>query len=140
MPVSGKLDEISEAIGRLRTAVDMISTSMMENRRVQDKRHSDNQEAFAEIRQSTQQAVSELRQVAADRYSDTTRALEKLSFELREHAEAVATIRPQLTALQVGRARLVLLASVGLLAIFVIGRALETGLQAGVTWIFQHMK
>ena len=113
---------------------------MSENRKVQDKRHSDNQESFSEIRQSTQQAVSELRQVAADRYSDTTRALEKLSFELREHAEAVSLIRPQVAALQVGRTRLLLLASVGLLAIFVVGRALETALQTGMTWIFNHMK
>jgi septal ring factor EnvC (AmiA/AmiB activator) len=113
--MAGKLDEISRAIGSLETAViglgsdiKEVKQSIEKNRELQSVRHKENREDIAELKRDVREQGEKLDQ----------------------HANSVS-------ALQVSRGRLVGLASVGLLALWLIGRAIEAGLQWVVGRIFE---
>jgi len=98
--MAGKLDEISEAIGRLRASVADIQKRMEESRKLQDRRHADN-----------------------------TAALRDLGQKLDKHAAAVEVIRPTVAALALSRSRLASFASIGVAAVVVLGWIIEAGVK-----------
>jgi hypothetical protein len=108
--MAGKLDEISEAIGRLRASVADIQRRMEENRRLQDERHAHN-----------------------------SAALRDLGEKLDKHAAALELIGPTVAALEFSRSRLAAFASVGLAAVLVFGWLVEAGLKWAVGRILSHL-
>jgi hypothetical protein len=125
----GKLDEISAAIGELRSSVvtlfrradedrrktDQDRLRVEEDRRKQEQRHNDNQRAMAQMRETSATAHAELR-----------KALEDLTREIR------ASPPPQIGAMS--RGRMMALATVGLVTLWIIGRVLESAF----SWLIAH--
>jgi hypothetical protein len=107
--MAGKLDEISEAIGRLRASVADIQKRMEENRKLQDRR-----------------------------YADNSAALRDLGQKLDKHAAAVEVIRPTVAALALSRSRLATWASIGLAAVVVLGWIVEAGIKWSVSYLLSH--
>lgn len=107
--MAGKLDEISEAIGRLRASVSDIQKRMEENRKLQDRR-----------------------------YADNSAALRDLGQKLDKHAAAVEVIRPTVAALALSRSRLATWASIGLTAVVVLGWIVEAGIKWTVSYLLSH--
>lgn len=108
--MAGKLDEISEAIGRLRASVADIQKRMEENRKLQDRRHADNSAALRDLGQ-----------------------------KLDKHAAAVEVIRPTVAALALSRSRLATWASIGLAAVLVLGWIVEAGVKWAVSTVLSHL-
>jgi hypothetical protein len=108
--MAGKLDEISEAIGRLRASVADIQKRMEESRKLKDRRHADN-----------------------------TAALRDLGQKLDKQATAVEVIRPTVAALALSRARLTTWASVGLGTVLVLGWVVEAGVKWAISALFSHL-
>lgn len=106
----GKLDEISEAIGRLRASVAEIQRRLDDSRKLQERRHA-----------------------------DTTAALRDLAQKLDVHAAAVETIRPTVAALALSRSRLATWASIGLAAVVVLGWILEAAIKWLVSAALSHL-
>jgi hypothetical protein len=109
--MSGKLDEISEAIGRLRASVADIQRRMEENRELQERRHTD--------------------------YSAVLRDLAE---KLDRHAASVETIRPTVAALELSRSKLATWASLGLAAVVVLGWIVEAALKWAVDRTLSHFQ
>jgi len=108
--MAGKLDEISEAIGRLRASVADIQRRMEENRKLQDRRHVDN-----------------------------SAALRDLAEKLDKHAAAVDMIRPTVAALELSRSKLTTWASLGVAAFVVLGWLVESGVKWAVDRVLSHL-
>jgi hypothetical protein len=106
----GKLDEISEAIGRLRASVADIQRRMEENRKLQDRRHADN-----------------------------SAALRDLGEKLDKQAAAVEVIRPTVAALALSRSRLAAWASIGLTAVVMLGWIVEACIKWAVSATLSHL-
>ena len=107
----GKLDDISEAIGRLRASVTDIQRRMEENRKLQEERHADNRAALRDLAQ-----------------------------KLDKHATAVESIRPTVAALELSRSKLATWASVGLTAVVLLGWIVEAAVKWLVTAILSHFQ
>ena len=105
----GKLDEISEAIGRLRASVADIQRRMEENRKLQERRHSDN-----------------------------SAALRDLGDKLDKQAAAVEVIRPTVAALALSRSRLATFASIGFAAVILLGWIVEAAIKWAVSSTLSH--
>jgi hypothetical protein len=105
----GKLDEISEAIGRLRASVADIQRRMEENRKLQERRHADN-----------------------------SAALRDLGEKLDKQAAAVEVIRPTVAALALSRSRLATWASIGLTAVVLLGWIVEAVIKWAVSSTLSH--
>lgn len=140
----GKLDEISRAIGAIETSVKAQDDRSKEDREERLREHRENQSRMGEIAQSTAASIAELGRTAAQRWEDTCRELASLrtavtqqGTKLDEHAAAVSAIQPQVAALQVSRGRIVAFASIGVLALWVIGQALTVGYQQLLAWAFK---
>jgi DNA repair exonuclease SbcCD ATPase subunit len=108
--MAGKLDEISEAIGRLRASVADIQQRMEESRKLMERRHA-----------------------------DSSAALRDLAEKLDKHAAAADMIRPTVAALELSRSKLATFASLGLTAFVVIGWFVEAGLKLAVDRILAHL-
>jgi hypothetical protein len=109
--MSGKLDEISEAIGRLRASVADIQRRIEENRELQERRHADN-----------------------------TAVLRDLSEKLDRHAASVEMIRPTVAALELSRSKLATWASIGFAAVVVFGWLIEAALKWAVDRALSHFQ
>jgi hypothetical protein len=109
--MSGKLDEISEAIGRLRASVADIQRRMEENRELQERRHTD--------------------------YSAVLRDLAE---KLDRHAASVETIRPTIAALELSRSKLATWASIGFAAVVVFGWLVEAAVKWAVGRTLSHFQ
>jgi prefoldin subunit 5 len=107
----GKLDEISEAIGRLRSSVADIQRRMEENRKLQERRHADNSAALRDLVQ-----------------------------KLDKHAEAVESIRPTVAALELSRSKLTTFASVGFAAVVLLGWLVEAVVKWTTGWLLSHLQ
>jgi prefoldin subunit 5 len=107
----GKLDEISEAIGRLRSSVADIQRRMEENRKLQERRHADNSAALRDLVQ-----------------------------KLEKHAEAVESIRPTVAALELSRSKLTTFASVGFAAVVLLGWLVEAVIKWTTGWLLSHLQ
>lgn len=105
----GKLDEISEAIGRLRGSVADIQRRMEENRKLQERRHADN-----------------------------SAALRDLGEKLDKQAAAVEVIRPTVAALALSRSRLAAWASIGLAAVVLLGWIVEATVKWAISAALSH--
>jgi hypothetical protein len=107
----GKLDEISEAIGRLRASVADIQRRMEENRRLQERR-----------------------------YADTSAALRDLVQKLDGHAAAVEVIRPTVAALALSRSRLATWATIGFASVVMLGWIVEAAIKWAVSSFLAHVQ
>jgi hypothetical protein len=107
----GKLDEISRAIGSLETGFQELKHRLDENRELQARRHADN-----------------------------SAALHELAEKLDQHADAVARIRPTIAALELSRSKLATLASVGLVAVMILGWIVEAGVKWTLSWALSHFQ
>jgi hypothetical protein len=90
-----------------------------ETRKIQDRRHADNQQAFGEMRQATQIAIAEVRIQANEQFK-------ALTAQISLQGAAALTL-PKL--------RLTALASVGLVCVMLIGWLAE----AGVKWLMERI-
>jgi len=108
--MSGKLDEISEAIGRLRASVADIQRRIEEGRKLQERRHA-----------------------------DSNAVLRDLAQKLDKHAAAIETIRPTVAALALSRSRLATFASIGLVAMIVVGWLVQSGIKWLVSTALSHL-
>ena len=109
--MAGKLDEISRAIGALETSVQELKRRMDENRELQARRHADN-----------------------------SAALHELAEKLDQHAAAVAMIRPMVAALELSRSKLATWASIGLVAMLILGWVVEADVKWAVAWLLSHFQ
>jgi hypothetical protein len=109
--MSRKLDEISEAIGRLRASVADIQRRMEENRRLQERRHADN-----------------------------NAVLRDLAEKLDRHAASVEMIRPTVAALELSRSKLATWASIGFAAVVALGWLVEAALKWAVDRTLSHFQ
>jgi predicted RNase H-like nuclease (RuvC/YqgF family) len=107
--MAGKLDEISEAIGRLRASVADIQRRMEDNRRLQD-----------------------------ERYAHSSTALRSLAQKLDKHAASVEMIRPTVAALELSRSKLTTWASIGLAAVVLVGWVVEAAVKWAAGAVFSH--
>lgn len=108
--MAGKLDEISEAIGRLRASVADIQRRMEENRRLQEERHAHDSAALADLGQ-----------------------------KLDKHAAAVEMIRPTVAALELSRSKLATWASIGFAAFILAGWFVEAGIRWAIDRFLPHV-
>jgi hypothetical protein len=102
--VAGKLDEISEAIGRLRASVADIQKRLEETRKLQERRDADNSAAFRDLAE-----------------------------KIDKHATSVELIRPTVAALELSRSKLATWASIGFAAVVLLGWIVEAGVKWIVT-------
>jgi hypothetical protein len=107
----GKLDEISEAIGRLRASIADIQRRLDENRKLQERRHADNSAALRDLGQ-----------------------------KLDNNAAAVETIRPTVAALVLSRSKLATWASIGLTAVVILGWIVEGAVKWMVGALLAHFQ
>ena len=109
--MSSKLDEISEAIGRLRASVGDIQRQIKENRKLQERRHADNSAALRDLAQ-----------------------------KIDRHAASVETIRPTVAALELSRSKVATWASVGFTVVVLLGWLAEAALKWAVDWTLSHFQ
>jgi prefoldin subunit 5 len=108
--MAGKLDEISEAIGRLRASVADIKRRMEDIRKLQE-----------------------------ERYADSSAALRELARKLDKHAASVEMIRPTVAALELSRSKLATWASIGFAAVVFLGWVVEAGVKWLIGLLFSHV-
>lgn len=141
--------QVSKDIGNIQSSLITLFKRADEDRETQRSNHQANQQSLGELRNGTQKAIAELRRTATARYGRMERALDGLTGELRHHAATVSRIQAaEAKAIErrsaeraateatseMSRNRLMALAAVGLLAIWLVGRLLE----AGLTWMVGH--
>lgn len=114
------------------------------DRAEREREHNQNQEAMAELRQNTSASIAELRDAASKRWGEVTSLMETLtvkvdyqSRKLEEHAATVASNASTIAALQIGRTKLVALASVGLFSLMAIGWAAQEAIKWAITVWFK---
>lgn len=109
--MAGKLDEISEAIGRLRASVADIQKRVQENCRLQEERDADNRAALRDLAQ-----------------------------KLDNHAAAVEMIRPTVAALELARSKIATYASIGFAAMVLLGSLVEAAVKWAAGWTLSHFQ
>ena len=119
-----RLDELSRVIGAIEKSVDDLTSRAAEDRDIQAKRHEDNQ-----------RAIRLMEEASTKNNGETKSAIDALTRELKVHALSVQGIQPQISALQVSRSRMALLASIGLLVLWGVGR----GIEAGLGWMIEKL-
>lgn len=123
-PMPSRLDDLSVKIGEITADVRELKRRASEDRNLANARHAENQEAMAELRQSTASAIAEFRQ-------ETTKALETLTKKLD---------RESVTTLSAPRLRLVALAAIGASTLVLLGWIIDAAVKAGVTWVLAHLR
>jgi hypothetical protein len=109
--MSSKLDEISEAIGRLRAGIVDLQRQAKESRKLQERRHVDN-----------------------------SAALRDLAEKLDRHAASVETMRPTVAALELSRSKLATWATAGFAIFVVFGWLAEAALKWLVDRALSHFQ
>ena len=109
--MSGKLDEISRAIGAIETSVGELRRRAEEDRETRDR-------WFAESRA----------------------AIAALTRKLDQHAIAVEMLRPAVAALELSRSKLAAWASIGFAGVVVFGWIVEASVKAAATWAWSHFQ
>jgi hypothetical protein len=140
------LSDFNKTIGGFSSDIRTLYRRAAEDRDERKREHNENQARMGEIAQSTATSISELRQAATKRWDETGQAVERLSEEtkelarkiddqtraLAEHATTVSQQQKTIAGLQIGRGKLVFLASVGMFALTAVGWAA----QEGIKWVF----
>ena len=109
--MAGKLDDISEAIGRLRASVADIHRRIADNQKLQERR-----------------------------YADQRAALSDLAHKLDSHVASVEAIRPTVAALELARSKLVTWASIGFASVVLLGWIVEAAIKWAVTATLSHFQ
>jgi post-segregation antitoxin (ccd killing protein) len=109
--MTGRLDEISRAIGAIETSVAELQLRADEDREIRDRWHAENREAIA-----------------------------ALARKLDQHAAAVEMMRPSVAALEVSRSKLAAWASIGFAGVVVLGWIVEATVKWAVeqAWASLH--
>lgn len=108
--MAGKLDEISRAIGAIETSVQELQRRADEDREKRDRW-----------------------------YAESRAAIAALTLKLDQHAAAMATLRPAVTALEVSRSRFAALASIGLAGVVVLGWIIEATVKWAIDSAWSHL-
>jgi hypothetical protein len=119
--MAGDFDEISRAVGVIENAVAELKDRASEDREVGDRRHQQNQDAINELKQTGAGTKSALDHLA----SETKGAIDRLTSEMKR--QVTVTPPAPLPQVQASRGRLYALASVGLVTLWIVGRAIESG-------------
>ena len=109
--MAGKLDDISEAIGRLRASVADIHRRIDENQKMQERRYADQRVALSDLAQ-----------------------------KLDKHAASIESIRPTVAALELARSKLVTWASIGFASVVLLGWIVEAAIKWAVTATLSHFQ
>ena len=109
--MAGKLDDISEAIGRLRASVADIQRRMDENRKLQERRYADQRAALSDLVQ-----------------------------KFDKHVASIESIRPTVAALELARSKLVTWASIGFASVVLLGWVVEAAIKWAVTATLSHFQ
>ncbi|HZR62078.1 MAG TPA: hypothetical protein VFA80_14105 [Xanthobacteraceae bacterium] len=109
--MAGKLDDISEAIGRLRASVADIHRRIDENQKMQERRYADQRVALGDLAQ-----------------------------KLDKHAASIESIRPTVAALELARSKLVTWASIGFASVVLLGWIVEAAIKWAVTATLSHFQ
>lgn len=109
--MAGKLDDISEAIGRLRASVADIHRRISDNQKLQERR-----------------------------YADQRAALNDLVEKLDKHAASIESIRPTVAALELARSKLMTWASIGFASVVLLGWIVEAAIKWAVTATLSHFQ
>jgi post-segregation antitoxin (ccd killing protein) len=109
--MTGRLDEISRAIGAIETSVAELQLRADEDREIRDRWHAENRAAIA-----------------------------ALTRKLDQHAAAVEMMRPSVAALEVSRSKLAAWASIGFAGVVVLGWIVEATVKWAVeqAWASLH--
>ena len=140
------LGDFNKTLGEFSSDIKTLYRRAAEDRDERRREHSENQERMGEIAQSAAASIAELRQTATKRWDETGQAVERLSDEtkeltrkiddqsrkLDEHAATVSQQQKSISGLQLGRGKLLFLASVGMFALTAVGWAA----QEGIKWAF----
>jgi predicted RNase H-like nuclease (RuvC/YqgF family) len=109
--MSGKLDEISRAIGAIQTSVRELRRRADEDREIRNRWHEEN-----------------------------SAAIEALTQKLDHHATAVDSLRPAVAALELSRSKLATWASIGFAGVVVFGWIVEASVKWAVAWTWSHFQ
>jgi len=109
--MAGKLDDISEAIGRLRASVADIQRRIADNQKLQERR-----------------------------YADQRAAPSDLVGKLDRHAASIESIRPTVAALELARSKLMTWASIGFASVVLLGWIVEAAIKWAVTATLSHFQ
>jgi len=108
--MSGKLDEISRAIGAIETSVRELRRRADEDREMRDRWHAESRAAIAALTQ-----------------------------KLDQHAVAVEMLRPAVAALELSRSRLAAWASIGFAGVVILGWIVEAIVKSAAAWAWSHL-
>lgn len=87
-----------------------------------------------------QKRIEENRKLQERRHADNTATLRDLAAKLDKHAAAVELIRPTVAALVLSRSKFATLASIGLVAVLVLGWVVEGGIKWLVAATLSHFQ
>ena len=108
--MSGRVDEISRAIGAIETAIHELRRRADEDRETRERWFAESRAAIAALTQ-----------------------------KLDRHAAAVDMLRPAVAALELSRSKLATFASIGFAGVVVLGWIVEAALKTAVTWAWSHL-
>ena len=152
------LSEFNKTIGEFSSDIKTLYRRAAEDREERKREHAENQARMGEIAQSAAASIAELRRTATKRWDETGQAVERLSDEtkelsrkiddqsrklddqslkLDEHAATVSQQQKTISGLQMGRGKLAFLASVGVLALTVIGFAAQEAFKWIIAFAFK---
>ncbi len=114
----GKLDAISEAIGRLRASVADIQRRMDDIHELQARCHQENRDSIAEV----------------------TNQIREFDVRCQRCMRDQEAIRPTLAALELSRSKLTTWASIGFAAVVLLGWVVEAALKWAVAWMLSHFQ
>lgn len=139
------IGDIREKLGEFGRGILDLETRAQEDREQRHRDHRENQKAMGEMRETTAAALSELRINATTRWEHTTEALSDLGRKLDDHAASVARLQAsdQLRAiahvandagLPFSRRKMIVLAMIGFVAVWVMLQLVGTGIQHAFWW------
>jgi len=121
--MAGRLDEISRVLGSIETSIKELSGRAAEDRRERDREHVQNQKAIA--------GLSAALADRAQKFDDYTQRTDgRLS--------ALEMLQPIVTGLQMTRAKLTTLASIGFAVVVIVGWMFEAVIKWAVSWALSH--
>ncbi len=125
---SGKLDEISRAIGAIETSVRELQRRADEDRTIGDRLHADNQRTIETSTKENREAVAA-----------STKAVQEIKEIVLPLSKVVETMRPTVEAFAISRSKLAAWASVGFVFISFLGRVVEATVKWAVAWTWSHL-
>jgi len=119
----GKLDEISRILGAIETSIEELKERSREDRTERDREHGQNQKSIADMR---------------DGLAERARNFDDYTLKTDKRISALEMLQPIVTGLQMTRAKLTTLASIGFAVVVIVGWMFEAVIKWFVTWALSH--